>query len=164
MKSLFSFSTHLVSWFAITLLLVTSPRPAQAAAPGPGLSGFLSEITTNRVENLTSEGEIDWVHWGLYTETSLDRKAGVVPQISDFTVLDAQTGFAFAYQFSDYANGYSWSDGTPTAAVTNTTTGVWAYGTPPMGSGFQSRRRRPATRTLKVYVGATMLTASLRPT
>src|SRR5207237_1072113 len=65
--------------------------------------------------------------------------------------------YAFAYQFSDNANSYSWSDGTPDATVTNTTTGVWAYGTPPpqFGTGFEIRAPADATpRTLRVYVGA----------
>jgi hypothetical protein len=107
------------------------------------------------VVNLTTEGEIDWVHWGLYTETSLDRKAGVVPQISDYTLVDSPAGFAFAYWFGDHASGYTWTDGSPTPGVTNTTTGVWAYGTPLIGSGFQvSAPADTNTRTLRLHVGA----------
>jgi Bacterial Ig domain len=131
------------------------PPSLKAAPTGPNLSGSFTLITAGSVVNLTSEGEIDWVHWGLYTETSLDRKAGVVPQISDFTLLDASNGFAYVYQFADNANGYSWSDGTPTAVVNDTTTGVWAYGTPQIGSGFQiTAPADTSTRTCKVYVGA----------
>lgn len=131
------------------------PVLANAAAPGPSVSGTLTTIPAGNVVNLTGEGEIDWVHWGLYTETSLDRKASVVPQISDFTPVDASNGFVFVYQFGDNANGYSWSDGTPTASEDNTTTGVWAYGTPLIGSGFAlSAPADTGTRTLKVYVGA----------
>jgi len=122
---------------------------------GAVLNGSFATVPTASVVNLTSEGRIDWVHWGLYTETSLDRKANVAPQITDFTPVDASNGFVFVYQFADNANGYSWSDGTPTASVTNSTTGVWAYGTPLIGSGFQiSAPADTATRTLKVYVGA----------
>src|SRR5207248_917712 len=65
------------------------------------------------------------------------------------------SGSASVYQFADNANGYSWSDGTPTAVVTNTTTGVWAYGTPAIGSGFKiTAPADTASRILKVYVGA----------
>jgi hypothetical protein len=128
---------------------------ASRAAPGPALSASFATVPAGSVVDLTSEGEVDWVHWGLYTETSLDRKANVVPQISDFTPVDAANGFVFVYQFGDNANGYSWSDGTPTATVADTTTGVWAYGTPLIGSGFKlSAPADTATRTLKVYVGA----------
>ena len=121
---------------------------------GPMLSGTFAGIDSGSVVDLSSEGAIDWVHWGLYTETSLDRKAGVALQISDFALLDSPTGFAYVYQLSDNVIGYSWNDGTPTAVVTNTTTGVWAYGTPQTGSGFQiSAPADTASRTLKVYVG-----------
>src|SRR5947208_2374787 len=142
-------------WLAIVLLSEISLPRLHAAAASPGVSGSFASITAGSIVNLSSTGENDWVHWGLYTETSLDRKAGVVEQISDFTVLDSPSGSASVYQFADNANGYSWSDGTPTAVVTNTTTGVWAYGTPLIGSGFQiTAAADTSVRTLKVYVGA----------
>lgn len=143
------------------LLAVLAPN-LRAAVPGPAIAGTFSSIPAGSVINLTSEGEVDWVHWGLYTETSLNRKANVAPQISDFALLDATNGFAYVYQFGDNANGYSWSDGTPIASVTNTTTGVWAYGTPLIGSGFQiAAPADTGTRTLKVYVGAFKARGSL---
>jgi hypothetical protein len=114
-----------------------------------------SHITAGSVIDLTAEGTTDWVHWGLFTETSIDRKANVAPRISDFTPVDASNGYVYIYQFGDNANGYSWNDGTPHMNVTNTTTGVWAYGVPATGSGF--RFSVPAStnaQTLKVYVGA----------
>ena len=125
------------------------------AAPGASISGTFASIPSGSVVELTQEGQIDWVHWGLYTETSLNRKAGVVSQISDFVPVSNSNGVAVVYQFADNFNGYSWQDGSPVAAVTNTTTGVWAFGTPVQGSGF--RIFAPAdtgTRTLQVYVGA----------
>src|SRR6266496_4985696 len=125
---------NLVGW--TSLLTPGLSEPAGAAAPGPSLSGNLATIPAGTVINLTSEGEIDWAHWGLYTETSVDRKANVVPQISDFALLDNTNGNAYAYQFSDNDNGYSWSDGSPTASVTDTTTGVWAYDFPNADTGF----------------------------
>lgn len=146
-------------WLFLTVTawsLLNSPSATLTAAPGTqGLSGSFSNVAAGAVVNLTAEGEIDWVHWGLYTDTSLDRKAGVVPSISDFTLLDAPAGFAFAYWFGDHASGYTWTDGTPTSAVTNTTTGVWAYGTPLIGSGFQvTAPADTTTRTFKLHVGA----------
>ncbi len=126
------------------------------AAEGASLTGNFTAIPQGSVVNLTSEGPLDWVHWGLYTETSIDRKAGVTSLISDFRLLDATNGFAYVYQYTDNYNGYSWSDGTPNAAITNTTTGVWAYGVPAaVGSGFELTVPADTTvRTLKVYVGA----------
>ena len=40
-----------------------------------------------RTIDLTTEGTSDWVHWGLETNTSVNRKDGVSPQISNFTPL-----------------------------------------------------------------------------
>lgn len=125
------------------------------AAAGPAVSGTFASIPAGTVVNLSAEGELDWVHWGLFTESSVNRKASVLAQISNYTLVDASNGFAYAYQFGDNANGYSWFDGTPQASVTNTTTGVWAYGTPQIGSGFRITAPADTTsRTLKVYVGA----------
>src|SRR6185369_4477698 len=110
---------------------------------------------SNSIINLTAEGVSDWVHWGLYTETSVDRKTGVNQSISDVTKLESASGFTYIYQYADNYNGYSWSDGTPNTSVTNTHTGVWAYGTPQIDSGFQiTVPADTAQRILKVYVGA----------
>jgi len=131
---------------------------ATRSSPGaPSLSGSLTAVPKGTVVDLSTNGSLDWVHWGLYTETSLDRKANVTPQISDYAVIwdtSDTNAYAFAYQYSDNYNGYSWSDGTPTGVMTNTTTGVWSYGTPLLGTGFQiAAPADTATRTLKVYVG-----------
>ena len=152
------------------LLLVLTVVGSLAAPSSPGastLSASYSSIPTGTTVDLSAAGSLDWVHWGLYTATSVDRKAGVVPLISNFKVLyntfDSNV-YAFAYQFSDNANGYSWSDGTPEAVVTNTTTGVWAYATPPpqFGTGFEvSAPADNSTRVLRVYVGAFDATGKL---
>jgi hypothetical protein len=119
------------------------------------LTGTFSLIPAGSAVNLTTNGVLDWVHWGLFTETSLDRKAGVTSLISDFTPVEPSNGYVYVYQFADNANGYTWSDGTPHTTATNTTTGVWAYGIPAIGSGF--RISAPAgtnVQSLKIYVGA----------
>jgi hypothetical protein len=97
--------------------------------------------------NLTLEGVADWVHWGLITESTTNRKAGVVPMISPYTIV----GSGPAFQFFDNFNGYTWTDGTPRAGTTNTKTGVYIFG---VGNGFEIQA--PATnvpRTLRVHVG-----------
>src|SRR6187402_52495 len=106
-----------------TLVSVSSPLCACT------LSVTFSEVPEGSVVDLTSEGKIDWVHWGLHTDSSLHRKAGVTPLISDFVRQDASNGFSHIYQYADNYNGYSWGDGVPETAVTNTPTGVWAFGT-----------------------------------
>lgn len=139
------------------------PLPIRAGT----LTGTFSSIATGSNVNLTTTGKLDWVHWGLYTENSIDRKASVTPQISNFTLLgDNSTYTLAAYQYADNSNSYSWYDGTPQVTVTNTTTGVWAYDYIPIGSGFQFTVPADTTqKTLFVYVGAFAaegkLTASL---
>src|SRR6266853_2787089 len=138
-------------WSLLVVFLLAS-FPADAATPT--LTGSFVAIPQGSSVDLTVAGPIDWVHWGLYTETSLDRKAGVTPLINDFMVLYATNSYAYVYEFADNYNGYSWSDGAPTSSVTNTTTGVWAYGVPTLGTGFQFTAPADTTlRTLKVYVG-----------
>jgi hypothetical protein len=117
------------------------------AARGATLNGAFLPIPQGTEVNLTAEGPLDWVHWGLVTESSVNRKAGVAPQIPDFVPL----GFAGPYRDDDNFNGYSWIDGAPATAITNTPTGVWVYG---QTNGFQLEvPAETATRTLKVYVG-----------
>lgn len=98
--------------------------------------------------NLTLEGSGDWIHWGLTSESSTNRKAGVTPMIGTFSIV----GTGPNYQFFDNTNGYTWSDGTPRAGITNTKNGVYIFG---IGNGFEIQA--PATnafRTLRVHVGA----------
>ncbi len=146
-------SMNLFRWFPTSLVCVISMLALTGRAGT--LTATFNSIPAGSVVNLTTNGVLDWVHWGLFTETSLDRKAGVTPQISDFTPVDASNGYVYIYQYADNANGYTWSDGGPHMAVTNTTTGVWAYGTPNIGSGFRLNvPARTNMQTLRVYVGA----------
>ena len=121
------------------------------------LTGSFSPIATGSNVNLTVVGKLDWVHWGLYTATSLNRKSCADLQIGDFIlILDTNNpnGFVQVYQFSDNSNAYSWYDGFPAMSVTNTTTGVWAYGIPNLGTGFEFSVPADTTqRTLRVFVG-----------
>src|SRR5689334_20561405 len=117
----------------LALLSLLAGQPL--TAPAGSLTGSSRDIPRNSSVNLSTNGTVDWVHWGVYTETSINRKAGVVPKISDFSPLDNTNGFLEVYQFADNYNGYTWTDGDPIAGVTNTTTGVWAYGIPVIGTG-----------------------------
>jgi hypothetical protein len=134
------------------LLLVLTLKLAMSAADAATLTGSFVSIARGAVVDLTAEGPLDWVHWGLYTEASLDRKANVVEQISDLSLVAPSNFFGFAYQFGDNWAGYSWSDGTPDVSVTDTTTGVYVVG---MNHGFQlSVPAGTTVKTIKVYVGA----------
>src|ERR1051326_270697 len=118
-----------------------------SSARAATLVGNFAPVPTGADINLSAEGPLDWVHWGLYTDSSLDRKAGVTPQIPDFIPIKANGPF----QYADNYNGYSWSDGVPTERAANTTTGVWMYG---KGNGFELQfPADPAPKILKLYVG-----------
>src|SRR5262245_40272016 len=104
------------------------------AGQGAMLTGSVASVPTGAAVNLTVEGPLDWIHWGLYTETSLDRKINVVPRISDFSLAFPHGFPGSAYQFSDNWSSYSWRDGTPDPIVTDTTTGVYTVG---LGRGFE---------------------------
>jgi Bacterial Ig domain len=137
---------------ALTIAVLFWSIHAMAAT----LNATFSPIASGSNVDLSVVGKLDWVHWGLYTETSLDRKATVSPSIGDFTLMGDTNSFLAAYQFADNSNGYSWADGSPDEGVTNTTTGVWAYGTPvSLDSGFQIQVSADTSpRTLQVFVGA----------
>src|SRR5947207_13820536 len=112
------------------LALIICSLCAGSAVRGATLIGRFTPIPTNTDVNLTAEGPLDWVHWGLYTDSSLDRKAGVPPLIPDYTPVKMNGPF----QYADNYNGYSWGDGAPTRNATNTPTGVWMYG---KANGFE---------------------------
>jgi hypothetical protein len=135
---------------AVTGSLIVARR-----IPAGTLSGAFSSVAAGSNVNLTSDGKLDWVHWGLYTDTSVNRKASVPPMIGNMVLLADTNSFAAVYQYANNANGYSWFDGAPVVSVTNSTTGVWAYSTLPIGTGFQlTVPADSAPKTLVVYVGA----------
>jgi hypothetical protein len=97
---------------------------------------------------LTTEGTSDWAHWGLNTATDWNHKNGVTSQIGTFTSV---AGGA-AGRYADNSTAFTWTDGTPTATATNTTTGLYLAG---QNQGFRlTLPADPTTRTVRVYVGA----------
>ena len=102
--------------------------------------------------NLTTEGTIDWAHWGLADKNDFDHKATGANRISDVQTIGT------VEQFPDALTGFSWSDGAPTAAVGFTTSGIFIAGLrngPSRTNGFQFTVAADATpRLLKVYAGA----------
>jgi hypothetical protein len=140
-------------WLMVGVLVGSTLNQVSAGT----LTGSFTAIAAGSNVNLTVGGKLDWVHWGLYTDTSVNRKSCANSQIGNFTtILDTNdpNGFVLAYPFADNANGYSWQDGSPVISVTNTTTGVWAYGIPNLGTGFEFSVPADTTqRTLQVFVG-----------
>ena len=113
---------------------------------GGALSG--SMLTPTGPVPLTTEGSADWGHWGLNAAGDFNHKAGVTQQISNYTLVGTVTPARYA----NNAIGYTWTDGTPTASTTNSTTGIFVTGA---GNGFSlTAPADTSVRTLKVYVGA----------
>jgi hypothetical protein len=97
--------------------------------------------------NLSTEGLVDWAHWGLSTPTTFNHKNGVTQQISNYTVL----GTGSIQRYTNDPNFFSWTGGTPTASTSNTPTGVYVIG---LNNGFQvTVPANTTTRTLKMYLG-----------
>ena len=122
------------------------PKPTPVPLPQTTLNLTFHEY--NQYTNLTSEGTLDWEQWGLNKATDVNRKVGVIPQISNFKLLgNGRVG-------SDHAHPISctWSDGTPSKSVRKSTGAVYITG---LNNGFSITV--PASthpRTLRVYVGA----------
>ncbi len=116
-----------------------------AVGVGGTLAGSLG--SPSGVQQLTLLGTADWAHWGLSAATSYNHKAGVTPQISNYTVV----GGGSASRYTNNAIGYTWTDGTPTVTATGTTTGIYISG---QNRGFSITVPADTTvRTLALYVG-----------
>jgi hypothetical protein len=112
------------------------------------LFGSFTTLPPGANINLTSEGLLDWTHWGLAASDEFNHRANTTQLITNFTVI----GSAGVQQFGDNATGYSWSDGTPVAQANNETAGIYVDG---LENGFEVNVVADTTvRTLKLYVGA----------
>ncbi len=96
--------------------------------------------------SLTSEGSLDWAHWGLSDAASYNHKAGVMSQLLDFK----PSGSATPVRYLDGPTTFNWSDGTPSASgVTNDGTS-WKG----VGQGFElTVAAALKVRRLRVYLG-----------
>jgi len=131
----------------LAAILLLIPKSSTAGI----LSASFAVMLSNSVVNLSAQGPLDWVHWGLDTEYGFDRKASVSAQIGPLTPILTGAG-AGPYRYGDNFNGYGWTDGVPNTFATNTTTGVYVLG---KACGFQLSIPADAIlRTLRVYVGS----------
>ena len=94
----------------VTNTAIFSLTNMAVAAGGGDLSGSGDSGTSTL--NLTSEGTTDWVHWG---DAVLNRKSGVTPQISNYTLV----GSGPVQSYSNDPRALSWTDGAPTVSGSN---------------------------------------------
>ena len=107
---------------------------------------MFSSVPPNPV-NLTTQGTVDWAHWGNGGPTVFNHKSNVSSQISNYTVI----GTSQIFWLADNPTGHSWSDGTPTPTATNVRTGVFAI---EVGNGFQFTVPADANlKTLRINLG-----------
>jgi hypothetical protein len=118
-------------------------------------SSALSVTQPTTTQDLTQMGRTDWIKWGVDAAPGMNRKAGVAATLSDFQLI----GTAPVNSYGNNPFGFSWSDGTPTATATGSTTGVYVVG---QGNGFTITAPADTTpRTLTVYAGVYKAGASV---
>ena len=94
--------------------------------------------------NLTSEGAVDWEHWG---DTPLSRKATPLQQLSSYRVV----GNGPVLTYNNDPRTVTWSNGSPTATSTANGNGLYIVG---FGQGFSFTAPADSTsRTVVVHVG-----------
>jgi FG-GAP-like repeat len=103
-----------------------------------------SGTSMNAAVNLTTEGTVDWVHWG---DSSLNRKVGVTAQLSAYT----KVGNGTVSTYNNDPRALSWTDGTAVGSSSNNRNGFYING---VGNGFSFTAPADTTlRSLVVHVG-----------
>ena len=108
----------------------------------------LTPVPDGTVVNLSTEGPLDWVHWGLVAPLDLNRLSGVVPLIPNFSLI----GAAPLESTNGLAIGFTWTNGAPTLEASNATRFAFVRG---LSNGFAltlDAAKQP--QRLRVYVGA----------
>lgn len=124
--------------FTLTNFSTTFSIGATGSLQGTGTSSSTSV-------NLTTEGTVDWIHWG---DAALERKAGVLPQLSTFTIVSPGPG---TINYQNDPRPTSWTDGTPNASGLNNRNGVYLKN---LGEAFSITAPADlSVRTLTVHVG-----------
>ena len=137
--------------FTVTATVPGAANPANfSLTNSPGAGGGLLQGSGNSATtavNLTTEGTLDWVHWGDAAGSAATRKAGVTPQISTFTIV----GSGNLTNYNNDARLISWTGGTPLASSTNNAGGSFISN---VGQGYSfTAPADTSPRTLIVHVG-----------
>ncbi|WP_240670361.1 hypothetical protein [Actinoplanes solisilvae] len=123
-----------------------SPSVTKVASAPPPDHDFVSitRATPPSVVNLSSEGDSDWVHWGLGGTFALERDSG------EFRILEGAPT-APRQQHSLSGTKFRWTGGFPVSTSDGTATGIRTCG---QGNGFTLSAPAGTTpRVLKLYAG-----------
>jgi hypothetical protein len=127
-------------------LILIGAGVAASAAHGAALSVTRVPLEPGTNIDLTIEGQYDWAHWGTVDATSYDHQ-DPNNYIGNFVVV----GTNVVQQTNALSVGYSWENGAPTLAATNTTTAVYLAG---ITNGFAfTVPANQFVQRLQVYVG-----------
>ena len=97
--------------------------------------------------DLTQEGTLDWVHWGLSGNTSVVRKAGAGLIRAELR----KSGEGYRDATPGFGMSVKWSDGAPVREMTDTHASLWWNG---VGHGYTMEAPADTSdRVLRVYVG-----------
>lgn len=130
----------------------SAPVEFNVIQSGGSLSDSFSQIAAGTNVDLTTEGTADWTLFApsVYKGTQTERKAGVLPQISDFSVIG--TGIYSQYSAVDWPGPFSFVDGSPDQEEPAVYGDSVVLGNPSNAPGFQFTAPADATpRTLRVY-------------
>src|SRR5438128_2230700 len=133
-------------------LVFSAGLPCSYAAT---LSGNFVPLPSGSAINLSAEGTLDWAHWGLTSPTDFNHLASTNQIIGDYILIGSQ----FTAQANSFPNACSWTNGTPVASATGTTTAVYVTG---LSNGFQVViGAGTSPRRLRLYLGALVGRAEL---
>ena len=122
--------------------LASNALPFTVNFGGPVLQVTVSDAPLQ--VDLTLPQTLDWIHWGRISETLPDRKNGVAPLISDYTLINGTQAQVFPENIA-----FSWTDGNHPPVVSETFADVETYDP---GSGFQVTVPADTTvKTLNLY-------------
>ena len=122
---------------------------------GGTLTGRMFTSPPPSTVNLTTQGTLDWAHWGNGGPAVFDHKNNVSQQISNFSVIGTNS----VQWLADNPTAFTWTDGTPNSIALAVTTGVHVND---LGNGFQFTVPADTDlKTLRVYVGVWMARGKL---
>jgi hypothetical protein len=128
--------------------ITSAPITLTVTVPNGVLQVSSDDLVGVTEVNLSTEGTLDWAHWGLTTATDFDQKAGVTSQISNYLPVGTSLDYN---QYGNNAQGFTWTDGTPTSSADQTTTGIYVIG---QGNGFEVDVQAQQTNLwFNIYVG-----------
>jgi hypothetical protein len=133
---------------------VTWNAASLAPTGAPTVSGQLRAAASAMTSvSLTSEGTIDWAHWG---DPVVNRKASGSSLLGNLNLV---TNGNAAYPYNNDPRAFDWSDGAPTASNSGNRNGIYINST---GNGFSlTVPAAAAARVLRVHVGGWYSSARL---